>query len=503
MGDQEESKASSGWKAFWNSITIEPMLFIYILGGATVTGAALNTNLLIRKICLADLHFNETVCDHLDLPENDDYENEVQLQVNNFQMIGQWIGAIPALILALFAGGLSDDIGRKPLLIVPLVGSTLTSLLEILNLVFIDVFPTQVFFVEQLYSFFGGMSVYYMGFYGYGSSASNPKERTTRLARFDGVEQTGSLIGTLLSPVLFSAVGYLGCYSIRAVLHFLALVYMIFIAKEPHQRKGKLFKTTKQTPDGSRSMSYLEVFWEGIMSIFIRPIIGMIQTVLRDRPKWLRLLLWIQLFIFAIYWFLWEENAILYLYALKCIPGYDGTIHSFYQLMMRVIGMLALLFVMPLICLKAQVHEGLILICISFLVALGTLATAFATNIWQFFVCQALLSVRICQYSTARSMMTKCISPDEVGKLYSFIAVIAAIMPILSNPAFRQLYNATLKTFPSAFLLFGAALSVIVVYLNFFIYSGRKYMLVDRKGAVLRTMLDHDLAVIELKEIQA
>ncbi|TRY81172.1 hypothetical protein TCAL_13740 [Tigriopus californicus] len=502
MSDQGDSKSPSGWKAFLNSITIEPMIFINVLGGVIVAGAALNTNLLIRKICVFDLHFNETVCDHLDLPENDDYENEVQLQVNNFQMIGQWIGAIPALILALFAGGLSDDIGRKPLLIVPLVGATLTSLLEILNLVFIDVFPTQFFYVEQLYSFFGGMSVFYMGFYGYGSSASNPQDRTTRLARFDGVEQAGGLIGTLLSPVLFSAIGYLGCYSIRAVLRFLALVYVIFIAKEPHQRKGKLFKTTKQTPDGSRSMSYLEVFWEGIMSIFIRPIIGMIQTVVRDRPKWLRLLLWMQLFIYGIYWFIAEENALIYLYAIKIIPNYDGTVHSYHQIMLQIVGMVILLFVMPIICLKAQLHEGLILVGINFLVALGTLASAFANNIWQFFVCQALLGVRICQYSTARSLMTKCINSDEVGKLYSFIAVLVAIMPILSNPAFRQLYNATLKTFPSAFLLLGASLNVLLIFLNFSVYSGRKYMLVDRKGAVLRTMLDYDLANVELKQIK-
>lgn len=108
MGEEDKSKPSSKLRAFWDSITIEPMLFMNILGGVIVGGAALNTNLLIHKICAIDLQFNETVCDHLDLPENEDYENEVQRKVNNFQMIGQWIGAVPTLILALFAGDLNN-----------------------------------------------------------------------------------------------------------------------------------------------------------------------------------------------------------------------------------------------------------------------------------------------------------------------------------------------------------------------------------------------------------
>ena len=60
---------------YLNSITIEPMIFSYMLGQFIVDGAQLNTNLLIEKVCRYEFHFNETVCSHLDAEENDAIES--------------------------------------------------------------------------------------------------------------------------------------------------------------------------------------------------------------------------------------------------------------------------------------------------------------------------------------------------------------------------------------------------------------------------------------------
>ena len=68
-------------------------------------------------------------------------------------MISQWIGAAPTLLYSLFAGGLSDEAGRKPLLVIPLVGQVVQSVAEIVNLVFIESLPTEFFFVLQVREF--------------------------------------------------------------------------------------------------------------------------------------------------------------------------------------------------------------------------------------------------------------------------------------------------------------------------------------------------------------
>jgi uncharacterized membrane protein len=53
---------------------------------------------------------------------------------------------------------------------------------------------------------------------------------------------------------------------------------------------------------------------------------------------------------------------------------------------------------------------------------------------------------------------------------------------IKSSQVFRILYNSTLDTFPSAFLLLVAAIVAIITYLAFVVYSQRSKMLFDRKG---------------------
>ena len=61
---------------------------------------------------------------------NNDAQKEVQVIVNNFQMNSQWIGNIPLIAFSIIAGPLSDVFGRKPLMIVPLIGYILSGVIR-------------------------------------------------------------------------------------------------------------------------------------------------------------------------------------------------------------------------------------------------------------------------------------------------------------------------------------------------------------------------------------
>ena len=128
------------------------------------------------------------------------------------------------------------------------------------------------------------MSVYYLGFYGYGASITNAKNRTSRLARFDGTEQIGMLLGTLLSPLVFSALGYLGCFVLKSAFYTIALVYVIFFVSEPIQ---KTERDTKPRRSVFRKVT-------GFLSEFlVLPFLAMVKTLIRPRPRHLRPLLWL------------------------------------------------------------------------------------------------------------------------------------------------------------------------------------------------------------------
>ena len=102
------------------------------------------------------------------------------IEVNTFSMKRQWVGNTPTIIYSLIVGSLSDDFGRKPLLTVPLFGSVITAVIQLLIYIFIENLPIEVFYAEMFYSFCGGMPVYYMGVYAYGASVTTPKERPHR-----------------------------------------------------------------------------------------------------------------------------------------------------------------------------------------------------------------------------------------------------------------------------------------------------------------------------------
>ena len=78
--------------------------------------------------------------------------------------------------------------------------------------------------------------------YAYGALVSKPESRATRLALFDGMESLFVVIGTVLSPIIKNNFGRYTNYGLKVGCTFLALLYTIFLVKEPPKSdkdKGK------------------------------------------------------------------------------------------------------------------------------------------------------------------------------------------------------------------------------------------------------------------------
>ena len=80
------------------------------------------------------------------------------------------------------------------------------------------------------------------------------------------------------------------------------------------------------------------------------------------------------------------------------------------------------------------------------------------------------------KYGLVRSMLSKCIEPQETGKIFSVLAIMVALTPIIANPIFQQLYNWTLPIFPAAEIILAASVMCISALLNFYIYTQRHCM---------------------------
>ena len=63
-----------------------------------------------------------------------------------------------------------------------------------------------------------------------------------------------------------------------------------------------------------------------------------------------------------------------------------------------------------------------------------------------------------------RSMLSKIVSRDELGKIYSFLACGEATMPVIAAPLFNTLFSATVLRFvPAVYVLCAVFNSIIVV----------------------------------------
>ena len=68
-----------------------------------------------------------------------------------------------------------------------------------------------------------------------------------------------------------------------------------------------------------------------------------------------------------------------------------------------------------------------------------------------------------------RTLISRCVSPDEVGSVFALISIISAIASSLITAAYQSIYKATLETFPSAFLLINASLLLVTIPTNLFL----------------------------------
>ena len=85
----------------------------------------------------------------------------------------------------------------------------------------------------------------------------------------------------------------------------------------------------------------------------------------------------------------------------------------------------------------------------------------------------SLANVRYLCYPTGRSLLSKMVDDDEVPKMYGFLNVITNTASLVGIPLYRGIYDATLETFPGAFLMLSASLLTCAAFVYFVLVTQR------------------------------
>ena len=199
-------------------------------------------------------------------------------------------------------------------------------------------------------------------------------------------------------------------------------------------------------------------------------IINSVKTAFRPRSNYKRLMVWILLATFACYNFAYvgTEGSHRYLYV-KLEYDWDQEEFTTFLAAYKGCYLIALWILLPFASRALKLHDASTLIIACVTGAIGWSLPAFIQGQLWFILGFVLALFTPVTTVCTRTLISRCVNPDEVGSIFALISVISAISSSLITAGYQAVYKATLETFPSAFLLINAGLLLLTIPTNLFL----------------------------------
>lgn len=452
------------WKERYNffveNITVEPMLACYIVPSVLASLATQNLNL--EKACRVNLGYSTQVCDALTQRRTKNYtleEREVQQLVAN---MGVWKtmlqSALPAFLI-MFIGSWSDRWGkRKPCMLFPIVGEFLTVVGLMVCTYFFQELPMEVSgFIEGFFpALTGGWFTMFMGIFSYIGDVTTLDVRTLRIGIVNVFCSLGIPIGLALSGILYKKIGFYGIFSLSAVMYIMAFYYGYKSIKEPK----KLDRPTLPNQPCALIRDFFDV--RHLVDTFK---VAFKQGENKRRKKVMLLMLVVMVvigpmhgemsvgYLFTRYRFNWDEV--------------DFSIFSTYSMVTNLIGTS---FSVGVFSHVLKFDDAIIGIYSSMSKILSSFVYGFATTSLVFYLGSIVEILNGTSFIAMRSIASKLVPTDELGKVNSLFGVCEALMPLLYGPMYNATYAATIQVMPGAFYILGGILTVPAVIIFAWMY---------------------------------
>jgi len=430
-------------------ISIEPAIFMQTFTWGLQM--VITQNLIIDKVC-RDLGYSEEVCAKMNnFPEAED---NIQTKVSELNMALTMLSSLPSIVLALFIGPWSDKNGRKPLMLLPLLGFMVSTFVWILNVYYMD-WPAKYLMATAIYSFFGGITCLLIGMYSYLADVTSLRSRTTRIGLLDIFLFAGIPAGTFLSGYIFKYSGYYGIFLSVLVIQVLCILYIVFKIKDTRGPGSDYCYPDSEMDDVQTSTlrRYLSI-------VDFHLLFDVFRVSFKRREHNFRRVIIILIFLMLLNVTIFSDGGILYLYARKEFK-WDEQQYTKFQTCVIIVSGVAAFVVMPLLSFYWKVHDATIGILATCSKVISLVVMSIAWNGWVLFLGACLGFLSAFAAIVIRSMLSKCVNKADLGKIYSLLASLEAAVPLFASPLFTIVYTSTLETFPGAVFLVQAAIFVV------------------------------------------
>ena len=427
------------------------IFFLYNVGDAMLD-AVLRPN-IPQIVCFNMFPDRLAMCRNLESTPN---LADVQKQATNYIIYHKVLTNVPALILGLFCGAWSDKYGRILPMVLPSIGTTFAVLLYMAA----NTYPhsSVTFFLSGsfIHGCFGKNSMISMAVHSYVVDITTLNERTNKLGLLKSMQFLGMFLGYLIAGLLLDNTDVLTTYCTASALNAFVVISALTIVKETvNANKGTdIF--------ACRSLFQPEHFNESFM------------VLIKKREFNLRRNICVLLFVLLLYQTCrtgMTDVTLLYteLPPLSWPTSWFGYLSAADNAAMGIV----LLIILPIMSNVINLSDSLISIIGLACASIRCIVLTWSKHNWMVWMAVGIGSLGALINSPARSLLSKLVHEDEVGKLFSVLGsgeTIAKFMALI----FTALYGTTLDIFPGMSFLIASALYTIMSFLILFIHMSTK-----------------------------
>ncbi|KAH9629213.1 hypothetical protein HF086_009603 [Spodoptera exigua] len=398
-------------KLIKDNTTVEPIMACYVMPSVLASLAIQNLNL--EKACRVNLNYSTEVCDALNLRQTENYTLEEQAVQKLTASVGVWKNVVQTsipVLLILFVGAWSDKTGkRKACIMLPIVGEFVACLGFIVNTYFFNL-PVEVSaFTEAIFpAITGGWFTNFIGVFSYIGDITTEENRTYRVGLVNMFMSLGYPIGSALSGVMLSWVGYYGVFSVSSSLYLFSLIYGYKYLKDPKQR------AEKKMENKDNKKCFLREFFD----------VGLVMETFKvafkkgagNRRLRVCLLLIVVCVVFGP---MHGEFTVMYLFT-RYRFNWDEVQYSMWSTYSIVTNLMGTFFSITLFSNYMKLDDTLLGIISNVSKIIAAFAYAFARNDLEIYLAPLLEILNGTSFIAMRSIATKLVDGEEFGKWLYF-----------------------------------------------------------------------------------
>lgn len=448
------------WRDWFCSVPImmaELIFFLYKTGESMLDATI--RPYIIRVVCHTKFPSNDSICKNLDsFPE---LEDDVQAEAGSYLIYYRMLVNIPAILLGLFCGAWSDKYGRKIPMMLPSLGSVFSVLLYMLSLASPDHAIALTLTGALVQGAFGKSSVITMAVNSYASDITDKDDRSRKLGKLLAMNFFGLFFGALLAGIFQDNSDQPATFC--TVVFFHAVVVLISLICMPETVP---FAVERPEPDMSKEKKNL--FLIGNMK-------DSLNVLVKRRVKNGRKIILI-LFLVSLINQTCKvgETDITLLFVTHSPLSWPKSWYGYLLSLDYAIMGICLIIVLPILSSFLHLSDGAIVIIGLACKIIRLFWAAFIQESWMVYVSVVIGSFAGMITSSIRSLMSKSVEENEMGKVFSLLATAETASKLLGTVIFVSLYGATAYFFPGFAFITEAILYMIMLLIIILIYKDLK-----------------------------